>query len=302
MTENNAAEILPPSLFASLERSGGAAAGALASTTIKTKLTVTGHSNEGDITLAPRLHFVSFVGLKAQVERVLRSLPGSQALSILSLQYRDVDGDLIDLLESTFDPQDFDSLSNVVLRANVYPTRQQTRSPLPPTLRGKKTVLASATKTAAPRRVLGRRDANTLLAAPPPSAPPRGRGNSPQMAKATGRDYCSLRSSAGATQTPAPAATAPPAIHKKATSTRQLVSPVAVFDAESRVPEFVFGAGSRVSMTSTSSGGTVAPMRSANDRTAAAASRRRQRAVAAVRKPSWNNGNEPAWEEVGDGC
>ena len=298
---------------------------------IKTKLTFTGHSRSADageeITLAPRLHFTSFEALKAQVEALLRSLPGAKDSSLLSLQYRDADGDLIDLLASTFDPEDFRGVPRVVLRAKAHLAKQQQQrqqlSPPPLVVvpaRKKKVALAER-KKAAPRRVLGRRDPNTLYAAPPLSAAVGGvRGRSGAEKKVTPRGYPGAAPAAAAAA--AAVTSAPGARPSNVTTTR----PTAIIKGDTaimarhhqqlnkagrrgggRAPEFVFGAGESRASSSRCDGDGDGAKKATRGRGGAGAAaepgRRRQRATngavsSSSRKPSWNNGNEPAWEEV----
>lgn len=299
---------------------------------IKTKLTFTGHSRSADageeITLAPRLHFTSFEALKTQTEALLRSLPGAKDSSLLSLQYRDADGDLIDLLASTFDPEDFRGVPKVVLRAKAHhcnQQQQQQQSSPPPLLvapaRKKKTVLAES-KKAAPRRVLGRRDPNTLYAAPPLSAARGGvRGRSGAKKKITRPGLPAAAAAPAAAPGAAPGArpssittTRPTAIIKgdgvtTARHHQQLLAPTnkAGRRGGGRAPEFVFGAGESRASSSCCDGDGDGAKKATRGRggtgTVAEPGRRRQRATngavpSSSRKPSWNNGNEPAWEEV----
>lgn len=260
-----------------------------ASKSIKTKLIVSGH--EGDITLAPRLHFTSFAVLKAQTEAVLQSLPRAQAVCLSSLQYRDTDGDFIDLLPSTFDPEDFHGVSRVLLRAKVNPIQRS--PPLAPHLQGNKAMHAAGTK--APRRALGRRDINTMPAVPQPSATLRRREGASK--KPASRTLPATSAAAAVSRrdvaTPIAAATAaaakaPPTAQKKAAAaTLQYVQPPRVGRAGPRAPEFVFGAGA-----------TSAVVAGATSSKTAAPSRRRPRVIAPPNKPGWDNGNEPVWEEV----
>lgn len=290
-------------------------------TKLKTKLTVTGRV-EGDITLAPRLPFNSFEDLKAEIQALLRPLPGAR-VSLLSLAYVDSDGDLIELLESTFDPMDFDDFAGdkVVLRAKVIPSagaQQQQGSPRqripPPPVQGKKENLTE--KPAAPRRrALGQRDANTL-AVPTPSS--RGLREAQKTAKlATVRSTLPV----GATTTTA-AVRVTTAVqfqdkNKRGFAPRSVSARnCSSSSSGSRAPQFVFGAGGRSSSkgtTNTTSRASEAPghMTAARGTTTTAAgngavtaakksstARRRRQAPVAPRKPSWNNCNEPAWEEV----
>ena len=291
---------------------------------IKTKLTFIGHSADSgeEITLAPRLHFTSFEALEAQTETLLRSLPGAKDSSLLSLQYRDAEGDLIDLLTSTFDPEDFRGVSKVVLRAKAHhpakQQQQQQQSP-PPLLvapaRKKKTALVE-TKKAAPRRVLGRRDPNTLYAAPPLSTVGGGGGLRGQ--NGTEKKQITPRCRPAAAAAPAAPAAAAAAAVRSSNVTTSTTMPTAVKESNAtmaryhqqlaasrnggRAPEFVFGTGEpRVSSSRDGDGGTATTGRG-RAKAAAEPGRRRQRAtkgaVSSSRKPSWNNGNEPAWEEV----
>ena len=140
-----------------------AATGAtLAFSTIKTKLVVFGHA-DADVTLTPRLHFASFLGLKEQIEALLRCLPRAKNFSLVSLQYLDADGDMVDLLPSTFDPEDFTDAPRVIMRAKVD---AKPKAALP---RTKNTDCAGVSRKAPSRRVFGVRDTNIQLSAAPPS-------------------------------------------------------------------------------------------------------------------------------------
>lgn len=307
---------------------------------VKTKLTISGHSQDAgeEITLAPRLHFTSFQALKAQTEALLRSLPGAKESSLVSLQYRDAEGDMIDLLESTFDPEDFRGASRMVLRAKVHLAKQQSPSPTPQLVAppAKKKMLLAERKKTAPRRVLGRRDPNTLYAAPPLSAAAAGTAAGRNVAKkkssalkmkitprgfpaaaggtatAAAATPTAVRSSNSVTTTMPTAKEGDKAVARNHQHNKQLLVPSssrAGRGGGGRAPEFVFGAGES-SKAPGSRDGTGAKVPRGRGRLAAAAtatadpgSRRRQRvttgaASSSSRKPSWNNGNEPAWEEV----
>lgn len=285
---NSTGEKTPPPLVLT-EPSGAGTASGLASTAIKTKLTVTGHIDAGEVSLlAPRFHFTSFTSLKAQIEDVVLSIPNSRAVSLLSLQHRDADGDWIDLLASTFDPEDFRRLPRVFLRAKVATTRKRPSPPLPKfTRKNQTTQRAAATGGAGPRRALGRRDVNTL-----PTVPSSARmldGSSKKALKLKTTRASSSAEGVGVTA----AASQQCSASISQTPASQILSRVPSSATTSRsrfmrrTPEFVFSAGSRAPNPSTSISEVVAP-----------SSRRRQRVAASARKPGWNNGNELAWEEV----
>lgn len=285
-------------------------------TKLKTKLTVTGRV-EGDMTLAPRLPFSSFDDLKAEIQALLRPLPGA-GVSLLSLAYVDSDGDLVELLESTFDPMDFDDFAGdrVVLRAKVLPTGAEKGSlqrPPPAPVQGKKE--HSTENPAAPRRrALGRRDENTL-AAPTPS---RGLRGAAQKAA----NQATVRSTSPAAATTVTTAGqiqdnknkrgfAPRPLPARNFSSSSSFSSTSTSTSGSRAPQFVFGAGGGSSLKNTSNAmsraskapaGHDVPVQSTAAGNGAAAksstARRRRQAPAAPRRPSWDNGNEPAWEEV----
>lgn len=284
---------------------------------LKTKLTVTGRV-EGDITLAPRLPFSSFDDLKAEIQALLRPLPGT-GVSLLSLAYVDSDGDLVELLESTFDPMDFDDFAGdrVVLRAKVLPkgaTQGSLKRPPPAPVQGKKE--HPTDKPEAPRRcALGRRDANTL-AAPTPS---RGLREAAQktanqatvrsMSPAAATTVTTINNTAVQIQDRNKRGFAPRPVAARNCSSSSSFS-ISTSSSGSRAPQFVFGAGGGSSLKKTSnamSRASKAPAGHAPVQATAAGNgaaaksstaRRRRHAPAAPRRPSWDNGNEPAWEEV----
>lgn len=281
---------------------------------IKTKLIVSGHAS-ADTTLTPRLHFTSFKNLKIQIETLLKGLPRGQALSVVSLQYRDADGDMVVLLPSTFDPEDFTGFPRVLLKAKV-------ETALTPALQGSKTTDSGEFSKKTPhRRVLRPRDGNAQASVALPSSALSCKTRQQAEKRA---DEARL----GAKKTPLRAAERTPSMKTPNPSVRSLPDSKTRSNksvktkqsrttsngsihrrADSRSPEFVFGrqmGRSGTGNASTASIETTIPPRPRPSPSAGAnrpedlQSRRQQRASAApvAPKPSWNNGNQPAWEEV----
>lgn len=290
-----------------------AAAGAIPKApSIKTKLVVSGHAN-ADTTLTPRLHFTSFMDLKIQIETLLKGLQSGRALSVVSLQYRDADGDMVVLLPSTFDPEDFTGFPRVLLKAKV-------KAAPSPALQGSKSADSSELSKRTPhRRVLRPRDGNAQASVALPSSALACKTRQHAAKRADGarlgaKKMTPLRAAerTALMTTPAPPVRPlPDSKTRSSKSARTNQSRTArnegVHDrADSRSPEFVFGrqiGRSGTENASTASIDTSRPRRSPSagaSRPEESKSRRQQRALAApvAPKPSWDNGNQPAWEEV----
>lgn len=313
---------------------------------VKTKLTISRQhqSDVGEeVTLAPRLSFASFAGLKAQIEDLVRSLAGFEegGWCLLSVQFCDDDFDLVELLPSTFDPRDFENVQDkVYLRATVgnkatgatAVARQHLSAPLPPSVaRGKKAgPVASRAAGSPPRRALASRDENVLRAAAAAPAAATARGGRQYSARRKKALPAAAAPAAAAATPRAPAGGAavraarppPPTISQKARGTtsatprQQQQQQCSLHPASAKVvargvgrdPAYVFKAG-RLDNNSTASdeprnregrGGvrgssSKPPLQSGRER-------RRPTAVAAAaggaKRPGWNSGSEPAWEEV----
>lgn len=256
-----------------------------------------------EATLSPRLNFESFAGVKAQIEVLVPSLAGFEEEAgwlVFSLQSCDERGRLGALLPSTYDSADFcaprlPTGQKVYLRATVAPN---------PSAPG----MGRATSGAPPRLALGRRDGNTL-----PAAPARGAREGGAARKATpARKATAPAAKHAATPTPAKTARPPPPVTSQRKKTAAITSTprqqLLVHSSNSscsirsssrdRAPAFVFkaraagGSGSDPSSNRETCSKPPLP-------------RRRQHAPVAVtvttgrrEKPGWNSGNEPAWEEV----
>ncbi|CBJ30834.1 conserved unknown protein [Ectocarpus siliculosus] len=315
-----------------------------ASNLVKTKLTISKQQlGDEEVTLAPRLSFASFAGLKAQIEDLVRSLAGFEEgrWCLLSVQFCDDDFDLVELLPSTFDPRDFENVQDkVYLRVTVgnkstgatAVARQHLSAPLPPSaVHGKKAgPVAGRVTGPPPRRALARRDENVLRAA--------GGGGGAAAASALGGREGSARKkpalpAAVAVATPRAAAAAggvavraarppPPTTSQKAKRTtpatprQQHQQQCSLHPASAKVatrgvgrdPAYVFKAG-RLGNSSTT--GDDPRNREGRDGARGSPSkpplpsgrgRSRPTAVAAAaggaKRPGWNSGNEPAWEEA----
>lgn len=300
---------------------------AAAATAIKTKLTISGYpSSDADITLTPKLHFASYTRLDADIKGLLLSLPGGvreQETVTLSLQYRDEDGDFVHLLPSTYDPQDFEGLSKVMLHAKV----EAASSPPSLSLRAahKEIAIASSAKRSTSRRAaarcaLGQRDCNTV--------PTRGAGGNSSVVKKQ-----QLKPKKATNAAKAPAAVSTQAVG--ASARRRWPSSVSPFEGErvdqsavSRVPRFVFSAMSRSPGEADDCGNSISKKyRDGDPASSARKAEARERVVSSVdavatasttvaacagtrgegqrrttarasTKPGWNKCNEPAWEEV----
>lgn len=271
---------------------------------IKTKLVVSGHVS-ADTTLTPRLHFTSFMDLKIQIETLLKGLRSDRALSVVSLQYRDADGDMVVLLPSTFDPEDFTGFPRVLLKAKVEASKGANSSEL--------------SKRTPHRRVLRPRDGNSQASVALPSSALACKTRQHAAKRVDGarlgaKKMTPLRA---AERTPSMKTPAPPvrplpnSKSRSNKSARTNQSRTAGNEGirgrvDSRSPEFVFGrqmGRSGTGNASTASRDTSRPRPSPSagvSRPEESKSRRQQRALSApvAPKPSWDNGNQPAWEEV----
>ncbi|CAM9369283.1 unnamed protein product, partial [Scytosiphon promiscuus] len=303
-----------------------------------TELTISKSDAEGgaEVTLAPTLSFTSFAVLKAQIEALLLSLPGfeeeQKTWRLSSLQFCDDDCKLVALSASTFDPQEFQE-PRLPRGQKVY-LRARRSTPLPPhaATHGKKTMQAASGVERAPqRRALGRRDANALPVATTPAqtvataAARDGRGGgtrkkTTRAGKAAVPAATSRAGSTAANKAPRPRPPAP-ALHKDrrgattAAATPQQgrkLSPSSapVNNAGSagncktsrreRAPAYVF----KASSTGDGNGGGRGEARPSSSKPPVLRSGGRQRSSAggsgavSAKKPGWNSGNEPMWEEA----
>lgn len=245
----------------------------------KAKVLVTGHTDD-EIMLAPKLPFDSLAALKRAVEIVLQSLP-EPSVTLSSLQHRDSDGDLVDLLESTFDPQDFASLEKIYLRAKVQPVEQKTKA------RCKKQ--APGTDV---RRVLGRRDPNTVASTPMNSRSKASTGTTAPSTSRTNkaRNLCgaspaaSLDESRCATRTPMER-------QGRVRSTPRSCYP------RPQAPDFESGAGGSCLITPARRPALEGLVTATGGKLQGAARREKAKASPAPR-PSWDIRIEPKWMEV----
>lgn len=270
-----------------------------------TKLTIKPQAREGpagdEVTLAPKLNFESFAGVKAQIEDLVRCLPGfeEEGCSLLSLQFCDEDGDLVAVLPSTYDPADFREPKlppgqKVYLRATVVPAPHGSSSSS-----GSSSADAAirAKKEAPPprRSALGRRDENTLAT---PRVAGRAGGAWGKAAKATpirkaaAAPTATPRTAAGRAPRPPPATSQrsrPPAAASTPSSGRSMSC------RRPRAPAYVFKArgGPGAGGDSSSGGG-----RDGKASKPPLPGRTRRAPTGGGEKPGWNSGNEPAWEEV----
>lgn len=314
-----------------------------ASSLVKTKLTISKQQlGDEEVTLAPRLSFTSFAGLKAQIEGLVRSLAGfeEERWCLLSVQFCDDDFDLVELLPSTFDPRDFENVQDkVYLRATIGDkstgatavARQHLSAPLPPSVaHGKKAGPAAGRVAGAPpRRALARRDENLLrAAAAAAAASARGGGRegsarkkalpaaAPASAAAMRRAAAAGGAAVRAARSPPPATSQKSKRTTPATPRQQHQQQCSLHPASAKVatrgvgrdPAYVFKAG-RLGNNSTTGddprnreGRHGARGSSSKPPLPSGRGRRRPTAVAAVaggaKRPGWNSGNEPAWEEV----
>ncbi|CAM9400740.1 unnamed protein product [Ectocarpus sp. 6 AP-2014] len=312
-----------------------------ASNLVKTKLTISKQQlRDEEVTLAPRLSFASFAGLKAQIEDLVRSLAGFEEgkWCLLSVQFCDDDFDLVELLPSTFDPRDFENVQDkVYLRVTVgnkstgatAVARQHLSAPLPPSaVHGKKAgPVAGRVTGTPPRRALARRDENVLRAAAAAAAAASALGGREGSARkkpalpaaaavATPRAAAAGGASVRAARPPPPTTSQKAKRTMPATPRQQHQQQCSLHPASAKVatrgvgrdPAYVFKAG-RLGNSSTT--GDDPRNREGRDGSRGSSSkpplpsgrgRRRPTAVAAAaggaKRPGWNSGNEPAWEEA----
>ncbi|CAM9600340.1 unnamed protein product, partial [Ectocarpus sp. 13 AM-2016] len=313
---------------------------------VKTKLTISKQQlGDEEVTLAPRLSFASFAGLKAQIEDLVRSLAGFEEgrWCLLSVQFCDDDFDLVELLPSTFDPRDFENVQDkVYLRATVKSTgatavaRQHLSAPLPPSAaHGKKAGPAAGRAVGAPpRRALARRDENVLRAAAVAAATAAAAASAQGGREGSARKKLALPAAApaAAAATPRAAAAGGAAVRTArppprttslkiqrtmpATPRHQQQQQCSLHPASAKVvtlglgrdPAYVFKAG-RLGNSSTTGDGPrnregCDGARGSSSKLPLPSGRgqRKPTAVAAAaggaRRPGWNSGNEPAWEEA----
>lgn len=298
----------------------------------KVKLTVRG-SNTEELTLAPKLPFGSYELLKEAVENILRALP-APAVSLSSLQYLDADGDLIAIIEPTFDPQDFaptsgegvgDHKVHLIARVTLkgqgvhssrpqrrqqhrqyhhHQQQQQSSGKIPATSR------VAAVRRPLTGRALGSRDPNSTITMLTPSTACKTKTRAIRKPPLTETVFRTKQQASTAASTPA--ATPSQSITRKTGRTN---ATAATSSRKGHVPRFVFGGKSREGRSSTM---TVTPAQARTGRSRKAAvvaaggsscggvgGGKEARAVGvamdSARKPVWNDRAEPQWEEVSGG-